>query len=221
MAFCNKFEFLRVIDFVKGILETTKGPQGVFIQAFFETNDFCPRLILKDPEASTEDSDADDEEQATLRIGDVRLIGTRYELEDVHSANVLHEHIIALGELYMLARRLRLDALIEKIVMKLQVSWNSYQGLSMLVDFLAVARKIFDPSNVSVSFDGMQNWFVAFLADIMPLFFYKYGAEFNQTINDCPILRSAVFEKYAKKLSESPERYANLLGWLRTRGVKI
>lgn len=221
MAICNEFEVLQNIYFVQEILGMMQGPQGVFIRSFIETDDFCPRLILKDPETNTEDSDTDDEEQATLRIGDVRLIGTRYELEGVHSTNVLHEHIIALGELYMLARRLRLGALIDKIVTKLQVAWNSYQGLSMLVDLLAVARGVFDASNVSASFDGMQNWFVAFIADVIPLFLYKYGAEFNQAMNDCPILRSAVFEKYAKRLSESPERYANPLVWLRSRGVKI
>lgn len=71
------------------------------------------------------------------------------------------------------------------------------------------------------SFDVMQNWLVAFIADIMPLFYYKYGAEFNRAMNDCPFLRDAVFEKYAKKLRESPERYANPLVWLRSRGVKL
>ncbi|KAJ5818563.1 hypothetical protein N7474_004154 [Penicillium riverlandense] len=218
-AISNDSEVLRNIHLAKGILEMLQSPQGFFIRSFFKTHDFCPCLILKDPEASAEDSD--NEEQATLRIGDVRMIGTRYKLEDVHSADVLRGPIIALGELYMLAGRLRLDALIDKIVMKLQVVWNSYEGVSMLADLLTVAREIFDASNVSASFDGMQNWFVAFIADIMPLFLYKNGAEFNQVMSDCPILRDAVFEKYSKKLSESPERYANPLVWLRRRGVKI
>ncbi|KAJ5625749.1 hypothetical protein N7510_002058 [Penicillium lagena] len=219
-AFSNEFEILQNIEFVQAIVEMTHGPQGAFIRSFFETDDFCPRLILKNSEANAGDSDIDDEEQATLRIGDVRLIGTRYKLEDVYSDNVLHEHIIALGELYIHARRLRLDALIDKIVLKLQVAWNSYQGLSMLEDLLAVARGVFDAGNVSDSFDGMQNWVVAFLADIMLLFLYKYGAEFNRAMNGCPLLRNAVFEKYAKKLRESPERYANPLVWLRSRGVE-
>lgn len=226
MAIRNEFEILQSIDFVQGIMEMTQGPQGDFLRSFFETDDFYPRLILKALEATPEDSNAGDEEQATLRIGDVRLIGTRYELEDVHSATDLHRHIIALGELYMYARRFQINALVGKIVLKLQVAWNSYPGLSMLVDLLTFARGVFDAGNVSASFDAMQfdamqNWIVAFIADIMPLFFYKYGAEFNRAMDDCPCLRNAVFEKYAKKLRESPERYANPLVALRSRGLEI
>ena len=122
MAFCNEFEYVQNITLAQGILEMKQGPLGACIRSFFETGDFSPRLILKDPETYTytEDSGYEYEEHATLRIGDVRMIGTRYELEGVHSASVLPEHIAALGDLYLLARRLRLDAVIDKIIMKLQ-----------------------------------------------------------------------------------------------------
>jgi hypothetical protein len=212
------------LNIVNEIMTVEEGSKGEYIRSFLLNGDFCPCLVVKGfGEASPENSDnaGDGRQRATLRIGDVRRIGTTYELEGVGCAEDLHEHILTLGELYMYARRLRLEKLVDKIVLKLQVAWNSYQGVAILGDFLAVARDVFDPNNVAASFDGMQNWLISFMADTMQIYQYKYGKEFFLTMQDYPVLRNAVFDKYAEKLRENPERYADPRVWLRSRGIEI
>ena len=192
------------------------------IRSFLASNEFTPQLIQVINSAINPVSATDDHDKISLEdlpLGDILGIGRIFQLKDIKNAEDLSCQIIELGSLYTQARRYGMAKLVSEIRQKLQVTWNSYAGVSQLEPLLEVAQVAFEEDN-NPPYDDLQDWLISFMADTYDLITTnENGAFFWQVFGADDVLKDTIFARRAENIRTMPERYQHLPTLLRSRGV--
>lgn len=202
------------------ILQVHGQPEFVQIQSWLRSTEFAPHLVqVKNPTPiSTIHGDSSGLESG--EIGDILQTHREYQLANVQNSEDLRKQILSLGRLYRQARIYNLTKLIDLIRHKLQAAWNYYPGLGQLEPILEVTKMAFKDMPESCKHDNLQKWLIRFLADTQDLFTYDCGSKWWALMGELSDLYSEVSQVRTEMHRGHPERYADLLFLLRSRGIE-
>lgn len=198
-------------------------PEAEKICSYLKTNEFNPRVIhVSDstfPMMANQMTNSMDEKQTRL-IGDLSNIGQWRQLEGINDSDDLSKQIMSLGSLYKEAQNFDMTELMDLIVLKLHIAWNSYPGLHQLHPLVETIR-IINPEHFTTPLkDPFQKWIVNFIAETLDLFQYACGKRFWEIMKSYPFLYSAASEKRKKLIKNDQEKYVDLRVLLQSRGVE-
>lgn len=206
-------------------LDVEDQPEAEQICMFLNSGHFNPRVVeVKDPVpfANNAGEENSNDEGQTRQIGDILRIGRKLQLQGIQlqgndDIKGLQKLILSLGRLYKQARIFDIKLLMENVIQKLQIAWNSYPGIYPLKPLIEVVR-IVDPVHLAAN-DPFREWIVLFIAETIDLFQYEDGKKFWKVMNSYPLLRMEINDKRSEFLKNNPERYMDVQALLRSRGV--
>lgn len=194
------------------------------IRTWLMNREFKPRLVHIPANNQTivsnivQSQGTNDDATQAREIGDIQGVQRKHHLESVSDSRVLRQVILSLGRLYLSVRHFAMEGLVELITAKLQVSWNSYPGISQLGPVLDVAAMAF--SGGPARKDALRTWIVSFIADTQDLYFYDCAPRFWEVMRGNAVLHDEVSQKRTEMHRDHPERYADVRALLRARGIE-
>lgn len=206
------------------VVSIKKKPEFEHIRSWLTTHEFKPRLVqlqVNDQGIVSNNvpgQGSNDETCQGREIGDIKAIHRIYRMEAVSDSHDLRQTILSLGRLYLSIRHFAMEGLVEMIILKLQVAWNSYPGISQLVPILDVAAMAF--SGGPARNDALRTWLVSFIADTQDLYFYECSPRFWEVMRSSRALYDEVFQRRTVLHRDQPERYSDVLALLRSRGIE-
>ncbi|KAJ5211950.1 uncharacterized protein N7498_003596 [Penicillium cinerascens] len=219
-VFLQEDDSSEVVEIFREVLQTQDQPEFLQIQSWLRSHEFAPLVVqVNNPPLRAADGNASPN-VASRQIGDVMNIHRKYHLAAVSDSTDLQDKIISLGRLYTQARRYEMVQLIDLIRIKLQAAWNSYPGLAQLQPILQVTTMAFSREPVGYKHDNLQKWLIEFIADAHDLFLYDCPSNFWAVMQELPELYSEISKIRTEIHTKSPQRYADIVSLMRSRGIE-
>ncbi|KUM58073.1 hypothetical protein ACN42_g9095 [Penicillium freii] len=224
-VFLNQREAAKIIDVLLGAVALKKQPEHMQIREYLADGEFLPRLITLKSSGFSHPIPfpaLDSNSSTTFRlVGDQMGIGQNFKLQGVSNSRDLENAILALGRVYLQARRFGLMDLVYRITFKLQVAWNCYPELYQSKPLLEVAclafagRIEFDEAEC----DYLQSWLIHFIAEASDLLTYNANEQFWSLLRSHPKLQDKVLHLRTLAHIHNPELYGNTRALLESRGL--
>ena len=212
-----------ILHVLRSAVDIQYRPEAENIRSYLNSNEFTPRIIHVSESAfpmnANEISKSKDKKQVR-QIGDISNLGQWRQLEGINNSDDLSTQIMCLGSLYKEAQSFDMTELMDLIVVKFQIAWNSYLGLHQLHPLIETIR-IIDPKHLTTPLkDPFQKWIVDFIVETLDLFQYACGKRFWEIMKAYPFLYSDASGKRKELLKVDQEKFIDLRVLVRNRGVE-
>lgn len=220
-AFLQEGHHVEIMHILQKLVRNLKRPEAAKISSYLRSGEFSPRICyVKDPVISINGKSNAGNGSHMRQIGDQLNLGREPQLEGINDCDELKQQILSLGRIYALAQTFNMTPLMEAIVIKLQVAWNAYPGLSQLLPLLDVAVMISSKEPFKRAKHPFRNWIVGFIADVWDLFQYGCPARLWEVMKAHPDLYTAISEERKEMiLRDDKAKYVDIQALLQSRGI--
>lgn len=224
---CENPQTADILDFCRRLINLHRKPESAQIRSFLLTNKFDPDLVPINPTLQVAQPQRVPIHYGNNQIkhclwGDKLGVGQNCRLAGVSDLSSVQMAMINLCTLYAQAKYFNLISLMDLIALKLQILWNSYNGVFQCRLYLEVAQIAFasDYNSESINTpDPVQNWLVLFVSEAFYVFDYECRIRFTEFLQNHPNVHVKVMETRTLMCRDQPHLVPKLRPLLASRGV--